>query len=190
MNHSYTDNMILSMFKSIFSVIAIALVTLVSTPSMAQSGSAADPKLIGTFDQWSAYSFREDGDKVCFMASQPTSDEGDYTNRGDIFALITHRPGENSVNVVSFVVGYTFKEGSDVTVNANGSEFTLFTDGDTAWTPTDAMDKRLTDAIRGGQKMIVKGTSSRGTLTTDTYSLDGSAAAYRAISRACNVSVN
>jgi hypothetical protein len=177
------------MYKYLIAIGAVIL-SLSSIPVMAQSGSASDPKLIGTFDQWSAYSFRENGDKVCFMASQPTSEEGDYTQRGDVFSLITHRPGEDSVNVVSFVAGYTFKQGGEVTVTANGKEFPLFTDGDTAWTPTDAMDKRLTDAIRAGQTMVVKGTSSRGTLTNDTYSLDGSAAAYRAISRACNVTVN
>ena len=33
--------------------------------------------------------------------------------------------------------------------------------------------------------MVVKGTSSRGTVTTDTYSLRGFTAAYDAISGAC-----
>ncbi len=35
--------------------------------------------------------------------------------------------------------------------------------------------------------MIVAGISSRGTLTTDTYSLNGFTAAYDAITRACGV---
>jgi hypothetical protein len=35
--------------------------------------------------------------------------------------------------------------------------------------------------------MIVKGTSSRGTLTTDTYSLSGFTAAFNAISKACGL---
>jgi hypothetical protein len=33
--------------------------------------------------------------------------------------------------------------------------------------------------------MVIKGTSSRGTLTTDTYSLAGFTAAYNAIEQAC-----
>ena len=42
-------------------------------------------------------------------------------------------------------------------------------------------------AMKGGKAMVVKGTSSRGTLTTDTYSLAGFTAAYAAIGKACKV---
>ena len=40
-------------------------------------------------------------------------------------------------------------------------------------------------AMRKGQALSVKGTSMRGTATTDTYSLDGLAAALGAIDAAC-----
>jgi len=39
--------------------------------------------------------------------------------------------------------------------------------------------------MRAGLTMVVKGTSSRGTLTTDTYSLRGFTAAYDAMQKAC-----
>ena len=41
--------------------------------------------------------------------------------------------------------------------------------------------------MKGGLAMIVAGISSRGTLTTDTYSLNGFTAAYDAITKACGV---
>ena len=41
--------------------------------------------------------------------------------------------------------------------------------------------------MKGGLAMIVAGISSRGTLTTDTYSLNGFPAAYDAIPRAREV---
>ena len=43
----------------------------------------------------------------------------------------------------------------------------------------------MVNAMAKGSKMVVKGTSSRGTPTTDTYSLMGFMAARRAITQAC-----
>ncbi|MDX1424550.1 MAG: invasion associated locus B family protein, partial [Kiloniellales bacterium] len=48
-------------------------------------------------------------------------------------------------------------------------------------------DQAIVKAMRAGSSMVVKGTSSRGTVTTDTYSLLGFSKAYAAISKACGV---
>ena len=60
-------------------------------------------------------------------------------------------------------------------------------DRDTAWARDDATDHQLTRALRGNLQAVVKGRSSKNILTTDVYSLNGSGAAYQAISSACNV---
>jgi hypothetical protein len=120
------------------------------------------------------------------MASSPTRDEGRYTRRGDIFVSVTHRPKERSFDVVSFVAGYTFQSGSQVEVRIGNRTFTnLFTDRDKAWALNDAADRELVAAMRAGERMIVRGTSSRGTATKDTYSLRGFTAAHRAINAKC-----
>ena len=157
--------------------------------ALAFSGQAhaQTPQLIGNYGDWAAYSFTENGNKVCYMVSQPKKAEGNYTQRGDIFALVTHRPGENTKNVFSYITGYTYKEGGDVTVTVNNNKYTLFTEKDMAWTPDQDSDNRLANDIRQGANIIVKGTSSRGTQTTDTFSLKGSGDAHDAISRACGV---
>jgi len=149
--------------------------------------NAAEPRLLGTFGDWTAYTFQESGKKVCYMASKPQKAEGNYTQRGDIYALITHRPAENTRDVFSYITGYPYKAGSEVTIKANGSTFKLFTQDDTAWTPDSNADKSLTSAIRKGSDMVVKGTSRRGTLTTDTFSLKGSGAAYSKITSECGL---
>ena len=46
-------------------------------------------------------------------------------------------------------------------------------------------DKALVAALRAGSQMTVKGVSSRGNATTDTYSLKGTSAAHAAIGKAC-----
>lgn len=162
--------------------IMFALCALVSGTARAE-----DPELLGRHGDWMAYKFMENGSKVCYMASQPKTMKGNYSKRGDVFALITHRPSENTKNVFSYITGYSYKPQSEVIVTIGNEDFTLFTDNDRGWTPDDVTDQALTAALRKGAQMIVKGESSRGTKTTDTFSLKGTGAAYDAISKECGI---
>ncbi|MCK5284549.1 MAG: hypothetical protein KAJ86_03075 [Alphaproteobacteria bacterium] len=147
---------------------------------------AGEPRLLEMHDDWAAYVFIENSNKVCYIASKPKKAEGDYTQRGKIFALITHRPAEGTKNVFSYITGYNYKAGSNVNIEIDGEHFILFTQGDTGWAPDEATDNKLTQAIRKGSKMIVRGVSSRGTATKDTFSLKGSGAAHDRITKECS----
>jgi hypothetical protein len=153
----------------------------------ATRAAAQDVEYLGTNRDWHAFQYMENGNRVCYMASRPTEEEGDYSRRGDVFVLVTHRPAEDSTNVVSFIAGYTYQPGSEVNVTIGGDTFSLFTEGDTAWARDAATDQRLINAMRRGADMVVRGTSSRGTLTTDTYSLFGFTATLEQISEACGL---
>lgn len=148
---------------------------------------AAEPKLIGQHGDWSAYMFMENNNKVCYMVSQPQKSEGNYSKRGEVYALVTHRPAEKSKNVFSYIAGYPYKAGSEATMTVNNQKFRLFTQDDSAWAPDEATDNKITDAIKRGSSLVVKGASARGTETTDTFSLNGSGAAYKAISAECGI---
>lgn len=170
------------MKKILFISLAIMLMTKTAI------AATDEPQLLDKYQEWSAYSFNDQGKKSCFMSSQPQRQEGKFTKRGKVFMFITHWPGEKTMNVVSLAAGYPYKEGSKVTVTIDGKDFSMsILKDEMAWTADQASDDALTAAIRKGSKMTVKGTSKRGTLTTDTYSLDGSADAYDAISRECKV---
>src|SRR5690606_23934913 len=157
-----------------------AMLAIASAPSHGQ-----EVEFIGTHRDWHAFQFVENGNRVCYIASKPTREEGNYTQRGDVFLLVTHRPAENSRDVVSVITGYTYQSGSEVTVQIGSDSFRLFTNNDTAWARDAATDRALVESMKAGITMVVRGTSSRGTLTTDTYSLLGFTAAYNAISEAC-----
>ena len=72
-------------------------------------------------------------------------------------------------------------------VEIDGTKFEMFTNNDTAWSRDAQGDAALVKAMRAGQTMIVRGTSARGTLTADTYSLGGFTAGHEAINKACGV---
>jgi hypothetical protein len=163
--------------------LAIALVVFV-----ASFAAPASAKQIGAFKDWSAHSEGKGEAQTCWMYGEPVKDEGKYTKRGRIYMLVTHRPGEKVFNQVQFTAGYTFKTGSAVQVVIGAKTFELFTNRDTAWARSTEDDSKIVAAMRAGAQMIVTGQSSRGTKTTDTYSLSGVSAAHNAIGKTCGVS--
>lgn len=163
-----------------------SILTSVILLGAAVPAQAAD-KVLGLYGDWGAQTFSEGKNTGCSMWSQPTKDVGKYSQRGAIYAYITHRPWDKRLNEVSISAGYDYKKDSTVQVRIGGQKFTLFTDGETAWSRSPKDDKSLVDAMRRGNSMIVSGVSGRGTQTTDTYSLTGFTKAYEAINKACNV---
>jgi invasion protein IalB len=164
--------------------LALALSAALAWPGPAPA-LAQDIQNLGKFGDWRAYAYDEKGEKACYIASQPTKDEGDYKTRGEIYAMVTHRPADKVRDEVSLAAGYHYKTQSRVQVAIDGKTFELFPHEDTAWLPDSAGDRQLVAAMRAGKTMVVQGTSSRGTATKDTYSLIGFTKAYRAASKAC-----
>jgi|SRR5690625_1680168 len=83
---------------------AALVVGLQDLPAAAQS-----VERVGDYNAWSSYTTKEDGNKVCFIASAPTKSEGKYTRRGNAFSVVTLRPADSRDPEVSFIAGYTFK---------------------------------------------------------------------------------
>ena len=175
-------NRIHSVMKSEISAALIfgLIVLICTTPAFSQDVTA-----LGRHGDWIAYTYQENRQSVCYMTSAPTRSEGQYTRRGDVQLLVTHRPGRNAFDVISVVAGYEYRRDSDVTINIQGRRFELFTNGDRAWAREGDTDQEMTQAMIKGRTAVITGTSSRGTLTTDTFSLIGFTAAHRAISETC-----
>ncbi len=141
---------------------------------------------VGQDRDWAAFSATVDGGKTCFVVSQPKDMEPKNVNRDPVYFYITQRPSDNIASQVSIVTGYPYQEDSKTTVQIGSDTFTLFTRGDKAWIENLEEQARLVDAMIRGATMIVRGTSSRGTQTTDTYSLSGVTAALARLNGACS----
>ncbi len=165
---------------------AIFLAVLCIVPVMpAGFATAQTPTKIGSGKDWHAYTYKDGKKTICYMASVPIKKQGNYTRRGDPFALVTNRPADRVRGEVNFVAGYTFKPASEVTVTIGKQTFRLFTANDRAWSRDKATDRKIVAAMVRGSRMIVRGISSRGTRTTDTYSLSGVTATRKIIDQAC-----
>ena len=155
-------------------------------PAMAQGQQS-----VASEQDWSIFEASANGQKVCWIASQPTKSaayrEGKsvQVRRGDIFLMISVRPGDGVKNEVSFISGYPFKKGSEVETSIGGKKFEMFTEGENAWAPSASDDDAIVNAFRSGATAQVEGVSSRGTTTVDTFSLMGFTAALDKASDRC-----
>ena len=124
---------------------------------------------------------------MCFVASQPTDSKYSRTisGRDPVFFMVTTIPTKKIRNEASTIIGYPFADNSKVTVNIDGTQFTMFTDKDSAWVENPSQESDLIAAMRAGRSMTVEGTSRRGTVSTDTYSLSGITAALEAMAKEC-----
>ena len=143
------------------------------------------PEFVGTHRDWNVYKFQDSNETICYMASEPKKQEGNYTRRGNPAVLVTRRPTPRVVYEVSVQPGYSYAEGSDVEVQIDRQKFLMFTRGEHAWAKDEDTDEALITAMKQGNEMRVRGTSSRETYSLDTYSLLGFTSAHQAMLNAC-----
>ena len=161
--------------------------TIVIATSFAAAPAFAEPVQMLIEKDWGAYRYDNDASRICFVSSVPKESKGKYdtNNRGETRVFVSHGPDKSERNVVQVVAGYRYKPQSDVTMNIDGKKFTLFTIEDRAYASSEEDDQRMIAAMKRGSKMTIIGTSSRGTKTTDRYSLSGFTKTKSVIDKTC-----
>jgi len=151
------------------------------------SVNPTEPTLVGQYGDWGAYTASPGGKKVCFVLSKPKSQNAskDDAKRDPAYVFVSTRPSENVKNEVSVIVGYPLNPKVDATAQIGSSTFLMFGQKDGAWIKNAAEEPKLVDAMRKGSELVVKGKSSRGTETTDTYSLMGITNALERAAKEC-----
>jgi len=155
----------------------------------AATGAATDtqPTLLGQYADWGAYTASPGGNKICFALAKPKSSKTEPAGRSrdPSYMFVSSRPAESVKNEVSVVVGYPFKTSSDATAEIGNAKFAMYTQNDGAWIKNINEEARMVDTMRKGGDLTVKGTSGRGTQSTDQYSLKGLAQALDKIEQEC-----
>jgi hypothetical protein len=155
-------------------------------PAAAVAGGA-EPTLIGQFGTWGAYTAAPNGKKVCFALAKPSSSKTNPPNRprDPAYAFVSTRPAEKVTNEVSVMIGYAIKPGSESTLEVGGASYAMYTQGDGLWIKNAAEEERMVEAMRKAADATIKGVSSKGTETTDTFSLKGLAQALDRLAQDC-----
>ncbi len=160
----------------------VVLILSIALSGVAFAQSQIDFEVIDVVNDWSAIRLPN---QSCFATSRPTTSKPEGVNRDPVYFFVTTDPAQDISEEISINIGYPFKKDSEVEIDVDGSVYTFITEDYYAWPKNEAEQPAILDAMRAGRRMVVRGLSSRGTNTTDTYSLLGVTKALQIVKNTC-----
>ena len=118
----------------------------------------------------------------CFIGSAPVETDLPESKQRGITYILVYRINKSKDAILQIAAGYPYKKDQNVDVTIGNVQFDFYSDDDTAWSNDD---NKVIFAMKKGIKLTVKGESSRGTKTTDIYTLKGFTAAYNQLFNDC-----
>lgn len=138
----------------------------------------------GRFGDWLVY-VAQGKDKTCYALASPKDRQPAKLKRDNAYIFISSRRGEGVRNEVAIVLGFATKDFGSASAEIDGDDFGLVAMGTTAWVKNPAEEKEIVDTMKKGAKLVVKATSVKGNLTTDSYSLSGLSQALERVQKEC-----
>ena len=151
----------------------------------AQAPGGGQATLLASFGDWGAYAAQRDRSKVCYAMTQPKNREPKNLNRDPAYLFVSSQPADGVRNEVSLVMGFPAKEGVDAMAAIGQTNFALVTKLANAWVKNPAEEGRVVDALKKGEKLVIRSESKRGSKLTDEYSLKGFNEAFARVQREC-----
>lgn len=175
------------LFRAAIATLAVTAFSVSTASAQKKSDPSEQAVLLGQFGDWGAYKATPGGKKVCFALSKPITATTDPAgrNRDPGYAFVSTRPSEKVKNEVSVIVGYPQKAGHDASAVIGSASYVMYTQDDGAWVKNAAEEAQMVEAMRKGADLVIRSESSRGTKTTDTYSLKGIAQALDKVAEEC-----
>ncbi len=164
--------------------LATAALLLLASPQ-----AKAATQALGHFGGWAAYHLTDNNQSVCYMVLSQDFPRLKGMKRSTAHLMITHRPAENTNDVVSYSPGYILRNGSDVKMTIDGAGFDLFSAKDAAWARTPKIDHAIAAAIRQAKSVSIVGTPAQKGIPKlgDQLNIAKADLAYQAISKACGL---
>jgi hypothetical protein len=155
------------------------------TDKAAAKKEAAKPTLVATYGDWGVYSAASGKSKTCYALGQPKDRQPDNLKRDPAYVFISNRPGEGVHDEISIILGFDVKAGADPEAAIGDRSFAMVAKGGNLWIKNAAEEGQMVEAMKKGAKMTVKALSTRGNLTTDTYSLTGLTQSVERMAKDC-----
>lgn len=175
----FQEIMLQTMMKKPKFLLASAFVVALSGAAMAQTSVK-----VQQIKAWGTYTYNSASGKVCYVLSKPLQKEPSNLDHGDVYFLVSQKPGENVSFEPQFIAGYTFQDNSKINVTIGSNNYSFFTSGKSAWLENAALETQLNSAMKAGSNMSISAVSRRGNPTSYTFSLSGITAALDSI-RSC-----
>jgi hypothetical protein len=170
------------------SLLALPLLAAAPAPPPARKAAAAapapakaaGPQKIGTFDDWTAATNVEAGEKACYAFVRASHSTPALPGRGEVVLTVTQRPAIR--DTVAMSAGFTYPANAALNVQIDQIALEFYASGRSAF----ARDGHAAAAAFGrGRQVTVHSPGPRKTSVVDTFSLKGFSKAYEAINKVC-----
>ena len=162
-----------------FSVLLILLTFLYSSNALSDQ-----PKSIGKYKSWEAFTYNGIKGKVCFAQTIPLDRAPKNLKRDPSRLFVTFRKNEKIKNELSVTSGHMYKK-SSVVAKSGKNEFLFFSQGNFAWLIDGEEEFNLIKTMKRASKLSVTARTSTGTETKDMYSMMGFTKAYNTARKSC-----
>ena len=146
---------------------------------------AAEPKSTGKYKNWQSFVAQTDKGKICFAQTMPAKRTPTTFKRQDSRLFVTFRPGENIKNEISVTSGHPYKS-SSVTAKSGKNSFSFFSQENFAWLLDEKEEKSFIKLMKRATNLVITANTTKGTQTTDHYSMMGFTKAYNTAKKTCS----
>lgn len=160
-------------------------VTALCLSAASATAKAADPKLQGTFNDWSVYTRTVGNDKICFALAKPEVKAPANVNHGDVFFMVSNWKSGAAKEQPSLLAGYDLKTTRAPAAYVGSTKVLMYAADKEAFIEASKDEKNLVRKMRAGADMRVEAVSARGTETSYVFSLKGVTAALRKAKAVC-----
>jgi len=147
---------------------------------------AAKPALLANYGDWGAFLAQSGKEKTCYALASPKDRNPAGLQRDPAYVFISNRPAENVRNEISIIMGFPMKDGAAARAEIGSTGFDLVAKGPNAWVKNPAEEAQFIDMMKKSAKLVVKASSIKGNMTTDTYSLAGFSQALERVLKECS----
>ena len=142
------------------------------------------PKSIGKYKSWEAFTYNGSNGKICFAQTIPLDRAPKNLKRDPSRLFVTFRKNEKIKNELSVTSGHMYKK-SSVMAKSGKNEFLFFSQGNFAWLIDGEEEFNLIKTMKRASKLSVTARTSTGTETKDMYSMMGFTKAYNTSRKSC-----
>ena len=142
------------------------------------------PKSIGKYKSWEAFTYNDSKGKICFAQTIPLDRAPKNLKRDPSRLFVTFRKNEKIKNELSVTSGHMYKK-SSVMAKSGKNEFLFFSQGNFAWLIDGEEEFNLIKTMKRASKLSVTARTSTGTETKDMYSMMGFTKAYNTARKSC-----
>ena len=151
-----------------------------TAPHKAAEKTTAPPKELGKFDDWTAATYEQSGQTVCYAFTRAQKSSPAVPDRGQVLLTVTERPG--SRDSVAMEAGFTYAANATVTVDVDKTALDFYTAQRNAFARDS---KAAIAAFEKGSSAVAHQPGPHDKQITDTFSLSGFSAAHAAVVKAC-----